>query len=172
MVYNNFEQDMYVVTDGDYVLRIDGSSRTIQASYSIVGLTGSIELDPENEAVYIFGFSNPYKIDNGIVATVSSVGTGNFGALLFNNFNSSMNFSTDIAFSSVFVDDNSLLYSNTPIDYGNIALNQFDGDMYIAGQSGQILVIDTNSGLTKNTESFAVGAITQIIYNCIHLSKL
>ena len=165
MVYNNFEQDMYVVTDGDYVLRIDGLSRTIQASYSVTGLTGSIELDPENEAVYVIGSSNPYKIDNGIVATVSTVASGTFNALLFNNFNSSMNFSTDVEFSSVFVDDDSLLYSNTPIDYGNIALNQFDGDMYIAGQSGQIVVIDTNSGITKNTESFAGGAITQIIYN-------
>src|SRR5690606_20135000 len=102
---------------------------------------------------------------NGIVATVSTIATGINNSLLFNNLNSSMNISNDIAFSSIFVDDNSPIYSNLVMDYGNIALNQFDGDMYIAGQSGQILVIDTNSGNTKNTQSFVGGPITKIIYN-------
>jgi hypothetical protein len=167
MVYNSFEQDMYVVTDSDYVFRIDGLSRSIQASYSVMGLTGPIELDPENEAVYVIGSSFAYKIDNGIVATVSSIVPGTiFNSLLFNNFNSSMNFSSDTgSFSSIFVDDDSLLYSTTTIDYGNIALNQFDSDMYIAGQTGLIVIIDTSSGITKNVESFPGGSITKIIYN-------
>lgn len=166
MSYNSFEQDMYVVTDGDLVLRIDGTTRTIQSTYSVIGLTGSISLDPENESIYGFGSLNPFKIKNGVVSSITSVNTGSsFNSLLFNNLNSSMNFSTDSDFSSIFVDDDSLLYVSNPIDYGNIALNQFDGDMYIAGQSGQLLVIDTDSGITKKAESFVGGSLTKIIYN-------
>ena len=165
MVFNDFEGDMYVSTDGDVVLRIDGGARTLYSSYSIIGLVGSIAYDPENEAVYAFGSTNLYKIDNNAVSLVSTIGIGSSNYLLFNNLNSSMNISSDIGIGSVLVDNDDLVFQNVAIDYGYMALNQFDGDIYVAGgNSGYILTINSTTGLTINTE-YGGNPITKIIYN-------
>lgn len=167
MVFNDFEGDMYVSTDGDVVLRIDGVSRTLYpSSYSITGLAGPIAYDPENEAVYVFGSSDLYKIDNNTASVVSTIGIGTSNYLLFNNLNSSMNISSDIGIGSVLVDNDELVFQNASLDYGYMALNQFDGDIYVAGgNSGYILTIDATTGLTINTEYGSGGPITKIIYN-------
>ena len=164
MVFNDFEGDMYVGTDGG-VYRINGTSRTVDTAYGILSFSHSLAYDPENEAVYVFeNGTNLKKIDNNSIIDIPSVSTGAFNSLLFNNFNSSMNSSTDVIFSSLFVDDNSLYYTSSPTDYGNIALNQFDGDMYI-GAGSQILTIDTATGQQKHSEPFSGGRLTKLIYN-------
>jgi hypothetical protein len=38
MVFNDYESDMYITTDSTSVLRIDGSNRTIQETYTVPGL--------------------------------------------------------------------------------------------------------------------------------------
>ena len=164
MAFNDFESKMYVATDGP-VYRINGNSRTIDTTFGITVFTNSIAYDPENESIYAFeNGTNLKKIDNDVVIDISTVPSGTFNSLLFNNFNSSMNSSTTVQFTSIFVDDDSEIYTANPIDNGNMALNQFDGDMYIAADS-QIITIDTVSGQTKNLEPFAGGRIKEIIYN-------
>jgi hypothetical protein len=164
MVFNDFESKMYIGTLGN-VTRVNGSSRTLDTTFSILAFSHSMAYDPENEAVYTWenGISLR-KIDNNVVTSVSSVSTGTFNSLLFNNFNSSMNSSTNLSFDSVFVDDDSIIYTTSPGDYGILALNQFDGDMYIAGNS-QIISIDTPTGQVKHIEPFVGGSLTKIIYN-------
>ena len=161
MVFNDFESKMYITTDG-VTARIN-SNRTLDTTFGILSLSQSIAYDPENESVYVFGPSLLSKIDNNSIST-TSVLTGTDGSLLFNNFNSSMVALTSLGLSSIFVDDDSILYTSTPGDYGNMALNQFDGDMYIAANS-QIIAIDTPSGQVKHNEPFAGGRLTKIIYN-------
>jgi hypothetical protein len=164
MAFNDFEGDMYVGTNGG-VYRIDGTSRSINTVYSILAFSHSLSYDPENESIYVFeNGTNLKKIDNNSIIDITSVSTGNFDSLLFNNFNSSMNSSTDLIFSSLFVDNDSLYYTASTLDYGNIALNQFDGDMYI-GANSQILTIDTATGQQKHSEPFSGGRLTKLIYN-------
>lgn len=165
MVFNDFEKDMYVSTDVDLVLRIDGLSRTLQTSYQVTGLDGPIAYDPENEAVYASGQTDLYKIDNNTVSIVSAITIGTDNYLLFNNLNSSMNISSDIGIGSILVDTDELVFQNGTLDYGYMALNQFDGDIYVAGSNaGYILTIDSTTGLTINTE-YGGPPITKIVYN-------
>ena len=57
-----------------------------------------------------------------------------------------MNVSSDIGIGSVLVDTDDLIFQNGTIDYGYMALNQFDGDIYVAGgNSGYILTINSFS---------------------------
>jgi len=164
MAFNDFEGDMYVGTNGG-VYRIDGTSRSVNTNYAILSFSHSLAYDPENESIYVFeNGSNLKKIDNNSIIDIPSVSTGNFDSLLFNNFNSSMNSSTDLIFSSLFVDDDSLYYTSSTSDYGNITLNQFDGDMYI-GANSQILTIDTTTGQQKHSEPFSGGRLTKLVYN-------
>ena len=164
MVFNDFESDMYITTDS-VVLRVGGGSRTIDYTYSILAGTNSISYDPENEAIYVFEEgSNLKKIDNGTVSNIPSVLSGDFNSLLFNNLNSTMNSSTDVIFTSLYVDTDTINYTSSPVDYGNQALNQFDGDIYI-GANNQILVIDSATGQQKHNESFSGGRLTKLIYN-------
>jgi len=165
MVFNDFEKDMYVTTNVASVLRIDGSNRTIDTTYPIFVATHSIAYDPENEAVYVMeSGGNLKKIDNNSVVDIPSITTGTFDSLLFNNLTSTMNVSSDLGFSSILVDNDVINFTSSPIGYGNQSLNQFDGDIYL-GIDSQILVIDSNTGQTKNLQPFSGGYITRLIYN-------
>ncbi len=164
MAFNDFESKMYVTTDTS-IRRINGSSRTFDATFGILAFSHSIAYEPENEDIYVYNnATNLKKIDNNIISNFLTISTGTQNSLLFNNFNSSMISLTDNALNAIFVDDGSILYTTTPGDYGNMALNQFDGDFYIAGNS-QILTIDTPTGQVKHYEPFVGGRLTKIIYN-------
>jgi len=165
MVYNDFEKDMYIRTTNN-VLRVDGASRTLQATYSITGATGPMVYDPENEQVYVFGATSLSKIDNNTAYNLGTVSTGLTNSLIFNPYNSSVNtLNSTLIFSSINVDTNIVNFQQPTQDFGPMALNQFDGDIYVAGiTSGFILVIDSTTGVTKNVE-FGGNPITKIIYN-------
>jgi hypothetical protein len=165
MVFNDFENDMYVTTDAAAVLRIDGDTRDWQATYSVYVGTHSIAYDPENEAVYVMSSgTNLKKIDNNAVVNIPSVSTGTFDNLLFNNLTSTINISSDTQFNSVLVDTDVVLFTVNPPDYGYQALNQFDGDIYI-GANSQVIILDSLSGQTKGLQTFAGGQITKLVYN-------
>jgi len=165
MVYHDFEEDVYVqITDN--ILRINGDTRALFSTYSVVGATGPMIYDPENEAVYVFGGSNLYKLDNNSTTSLTSISTGAFNNLAFNPYTSTVNTVNDtLNFSSINVDDDVLQFQESVSDYGPIVLNQFDGDLYLAGISGGfILTVDATTGFTKNIE-FGGNPITRIIYN-------
>jgi hypothetical protein len=165
MVFNDFEEDMYVNTNAVSVLRIDGSSRTISNQYFIYGNDNPIAYDPENEAVFTFyEGTNLYKIDNNAAVSIPAISTGTFNSLLFNNLTSTMNSSSNLGYNSLLLSDDTIEFSVSPTDYGYQALNQYDGDIYIGGAS-VILTIDSTNGQSKNTQSFPGGDVTKLIYN-------
>jgi len=173
MVFNEFESSMYIATDGAALIRVNGNTRSIFTTYPLLVGTNSVAYDPENEAVYAFSSNllSPTlnKVDNNSIVNIPTINTGSFNNLLFNNFNSTMNSSTDISFDSIFVDTDVINYTTTPSEYGYLALNQFDGDIYLGGNS-KVLTIDSTSGLVKNSQVFAGGRITKLIYNPDRLS--
>ena len=165
MVYHDFEQDIYVRTSNN-ILRINGDTRSLFATYSIPGATGPMVYDPENEQVYVFGASNLWKIDNNSATNLGVISTGSTNSLVFNPYTSTINTSTsNLEVSSINVDTDVVAFQETTLDYGDIVLNQFDGDLYIAGrQSGYIITVDSTTGFSKNLE-FGGNPITRIIYN-------
>jgi hypothetical protein len=165
MAFNEFETDMYITTNLASILRINGDSRTIQSTYPILAATHSIEYDPENEAIYVMADgSNLKKIDNNVVVDLPSITAGTFDSMIFNNLTSTMNISSDSGFSSILVDNDVIYFTSTPIGYGEQALSQFDGDIYV-GIDSQILVVDSATGQTKKMIPFSGGRLTKLIYN-------
>lgn len=171
MVFNDFEKDMYVVTNASEVLRINGggfsngTNRTIQTTYGIPGLTNSIFYEPVNESIYVFGSSSLFRIDNG-VATSLSINTQTFDDIIFNNLTLEMNMSdSSTSFRSLNLFNNTVSIDTGVSNYGYLALNQFDGDVYLSSLStNNILVIRPTTGAVVHTEPLPAGT-TRIIYN-------
>jgi hypothetical protein len=164
MVFNEFENDMYVTTDDDLVIRVDGSTRTIQTSYNIPGLTHSIFYEPVNESIYVYGDTNLWKIDNGVTQSVS-LSSQNFTDIIFNNLTGEMNISdSSTQFTRLNLDNDT--YNQTGIgSYGYLTINQFDGDVYMSSLTGNVIyVIDATNGSVKHTAPMSAQT-TKIIYN-------
>ena len=171
MVFNEFENDMYIITDASEVLRVNGggisngTNRTIQTTYGVPGLTNSIFYEPVNEAVYAYGSSNLWKIDNGLTYSLSIV-TQPFNDIIFNNLTGEMNLSdSSTQFRSLDLGSNAITVSTGVSNYGYLALNQFDGDVYMSSLStNSIIVVRPSTGAVVHTESLSSGT-TRIIYN-------
>lgn len=173
MVFNEFEGDMYITTDSNLVMRVNGgpnlnfpgnTNRTIQSNYFIPGLTHSIFYEPVNESIYVYGDTSLWKIDNGVTQSVS-VGSYPFGDVIFNNLTSEMNVSDSTAnFSRL--DLNTNISQSTGIaNWGYMTLNQFDGGVYLSSQTlNSVLVVNpTNGQVIFNAPMDA--QTTRIIYN-------
>ncbi len=162
MVFNSFEGDMYITTDDDYVLRVN-TTRDIQTTYQIINLKlDSIVYEPINEGVYIYA-DNLIKIDNGQVISINDITyESTFNDIIFNNINGQMNISdSSDRFTRLNLDD-SFFISNIG-DYGYLALNQFDGDVYLSSQvTNKIAVI--RNGVWVHQEELS-SPTTKIIYN-------
>ncbi len=175
MVFNDFEKDIYVTTDVDRVVRINGGgssnglNRTIQTQYSVPGLTHSIFYEPVNESIYVYGSSSLWRIDNGITQSVA-ISYGSFNDIIFNNISGQMNVSSNAGPSSIGLFTQLDLSSNSyseyvPNDWGYLAINQFDGDVYLSSQtSDSVLVIDSITGVVKNAQGVSAGT-GKIVYN-------
>jgi hypothetical protein len=165
MVFNEDEGDMYVIQDNDLVIRIDGSTRVIQSSYGVSGLlTTSIFYEPVNSLVYVFGTSNLISINNGVVSTVSSITTEAFNDLIFNNVSGNIAISQTTQFSAIDLSGGLISSTLTGLS-GYLALSQYDGDVYLASQtSNQIIVLDTVNGAIKHTES-VTSQVSKLIYD-------
>ena len=171
MVFNEFEQDMYITTDKDVVMRVNGggignaTNRTIQTTYTVPGLTSSIFYEPANEAVYVYGSASLFKIDNGVTYSLS-ITTQGFEDVIYNNLTNQMNISdSSTLFRALDLSSNSVSISSGVSNYGYLALNQFDGDVYLSSLSlNNIIVIRPTTGAVVHTESLSSGT-TKIIYN-------
>jgi hypothetical protein len=180
MVFSEFDGDMYVITDADQVLRINGGpslpgylptntsnpNRTIQTTYGIPGLTNSIFYEPINEAIYVYGSASLWKIDNGISQSISGITTQTFNDIIFNNLTGEMNVSdSSTSFKSLNLSTDIVTVNTGVSNYGYLALNQFDGDVYLSSLStNSVTVIRPSTGAVVQTIALPAGS-TKIIYN-------
>jgi hypothetical protein len=159
IVFNSFEGDMYVTTDSNFVVRINGSgtlNRTIQTQYTIIGLTHSMFYEPVNESIYVYGSASLWKIDNDIAQSISVTTGPTFNEIIFNNISNQMNISDDTGpygsgvFSTLNLSSN-VSVQNFIINYGYLEINQFDGDLYLSSQnSNEVVIINSMTGLVKS----------------------
>jgi len=166
MVFNEFEKDMYVTTDAEMLIRINGSSRSIQTSYEIPGLmqTG-IFYEPVFEAIYVYSSENLWKIDNGSQTAITGITGSGISHVIFNNLTGTMNISDmEYRFKSLALDTNELAINTNISAYGNMALNKYDGGVYLASSANKISVIDSGNGMVIR-EQLTSAPNSKIIYN-------
>ena len=167
MAFNSFEGDMYVTTNSDLVVRVDGATRTLQTTYGITGssIDHTILYEPVNESIYVYGSASLWKIDNSVPSIVSVVPTQTFNQMIFNNLTGEINIS-DSSANFTQLDLNTNVTSQSGVsNYGYIALNQFDGDVYLSSLSlNTVIVVDAVSGVVKYTAPMSAQT-TKIIYN-------
>jgi len=166
MTYNEFENDIYVVTV-DNVLRIDGNTRVLQPGnsyYNIPGVINNILYEPANESIFVYGSAGLYKIDNGSL-NLLSIPTQIFNDIIYNNLTGDMNIS-DSSFEVTKLGlDGSILKQTDIANYGYMALNQYDGAIYISSQNGSsVVVVDSITQQLVYLNSLGAPT-TKIIYN-------
>ena len=164
MVFNDFEQDMYITTSNDQVIKIDGSLRTIQSSISITNLGYDIYYEPINESIYVYSSTNLWKITGGVLQSIMLTYNG-FNDILFNNLTGNLDISDASSdYTRLSLSDDSTQSNNTG-NYGYMALNQFDGHIYLSSiVSNNILVINPTNGTVVYTEALGAGS-TKLVYN-------
>ena len=164
MVFNDFEGDMYITTNADLVVRIDGLTRTFQTSYGVTGLTHSIFYEPVNEGIYVYGSASLWKIDNGATQSIALPSQA-FNDVIFNNITGEMNVSdSSTNFTRMNLDTDFYLQTGVS-NYGYLMINQFDGDVYLSSQTyDNILVLDGVDGTVKYTAPVSAQT-TKLVYN-------
>ena len=166
IVFSAYDQDMYVTTNGSSVVRINGSDRSIQTSYTISGLqVDTIYYEPANESIFVYSSSNLWKINKGVLSSISAAPRTSFSDILYNNITGELNISDANTFKSFNLDTNNRTINENITAYGYITLNQYDGMVYMSSQTtGSILTINPGNGW--NIHSEIVGSIcTKIVYN-------
>ena len=167
MAFNEFEGDMYVVTTGNWILRIDGSTRQLQplgAYYNISGAINTIVYEPVNESIYVYGSASLYKIDNGVTSTIS-VTTESFNDIIFNNLTGDMTISDSSNKVKKLSLNDTITNDVTIGNHGYMAINQYDGAVYISSQNtNSVIVVDsvTSQLVFMNT---LVAPTTKLCYN-------
>jgi hypothetical protein len=174
MVYNSFENDIYVITNdsSDIVLRIDGATRTLQTTYNIPGLSNmsvsqyNIYYEPFNESIYVWGSASLYKIDNSLIIPISNISTQAFNDIIFNNLTGQI-YISDSSNQLIKLDlnTNNTLFNSSISNYGHIQLNQYDGDIYISSKNtNSVIVVNPINGSVKHTAPMSAPT-DEIIYN-------
>jgi len=168
MTFNVFESDMYIITNSatNTVVRVNGSTRDVQTSYGVPGATGSMFYEPVNESIYVFGNNNLYKIDNGVTYSITSISTGTFDDIIFNNLTGEMNISdSSTLFRGLNLNNNTVSFNTSIGNYGYLALNQYDGSIYMSSLfSNSVLVINPVTGTVIKNIPMSAGT-ERIVYN-------
>ena len=166
LTYSTYDQDMYVTTNGNLVVRINGNDRSIQTTYTITNLqTDTIYYEPANESIYVYSSSNLWKIDKGVLSSITSGTRTAFSDILYNNITGELNVSDVNTFKSFNLDTANLTLNEDITTYGYIALNQYDGMIYMSSKTmNSILTINPSNGWNTHTEP-AGSICTKIIYN-------
>jgi len=182
MVFNDYEGDMYATCEPGEVIRISGGepndedfpggfafpgnpNRVIQISYGIPSVVKDyIFYEPVDESIYVYGGSNLWKIDNGVTQSLSMTYSG-FSDILFNNVSGQMNISdASLNFSRLNISTNASNQTSVA-NYGYLAINQYDGDVYMSSQAfNNIIVIQSQTGLVIYTEPMTAPT-GRIVYN-------
>jgi hypothetical protein len=168
LVFNQFENSMYVAArDGSTLFRINGTTRLIQNSYSVAGLTGDgLLYESFSDSIYVFG-TNLNIVDNGVVNPMSQ-SSGILNTLSYNPIRSGVQVSVPNEFSLLDEVNYSLLYSSlTPI-FGFQDVNLYDGDVYVSNQNSSsppgLYVFDSLGGNINHFVSTGQTS-SELIYN-------
>jgi hypothetical protein len=163
MVFNDFEQSMYINLDNEFVIRVS-SNRVINKTYQIPSLEkDSIYYEPINEGIYIYG-NSLWKIVGNESQQISSIPSLTFSSVIFNNITGSIDISDSSNFyKKLSIEDDSLLQYELGRN-GHITINQFDECVYLSttGTQSEVSVID--NGIEINRISFNSNII-KMIYN-------
>jgi hypothetical protein len=166
MSWNIYEDDAYATTDGNKVIRFDGTTRNIKSEYPITGLrTNAIFYDPASEAVYIWSNTNIWKISSGTEEMLTIPNGGTFTDAIFNNITGEINISDNAMFRSLDIYTDQTSISENIGSYGYISLNQYDGLIYMSSKTKDfIYAIDPTKGWIAHDENI-IGRADKIIYN-------
>lgn len=164
MVYNDSENNLYVTQDDDFLTRIVAQTRSILVSYPITGLFDEIFYEPINSSVYYFDVNGLNNINNGATVSVIGVGTSSFNDLIFNHNGGNIILSQQTSYSKIST-ANTLDFTSTNTEYGRLALNNYDGDVYLPSlNSPKVLVLDTVTGTVKTNRTINSPA-NKLIFN-------
>lgn len=162
--YNDFENSMYVTTDADYVIKINCSTRQEDNAYNVLGLLPTIAYESSQESIYVYGSSNLYRINDGILSATTFT-SQLFNDVIYNPLTSEMNISDSSNNFTRYSIDDQILNQTGISHYGFIALSPYDGGIYISAQnSNSIVTVDSYSGELVYLHSL-MAPTTKIIYN-------
>ena len=164
MVFHEYEEDIYVTTDSDVVLRINGSTRLVQGTFAVVGLKPYIFYEPINKSIFVYGSIFVYIIDNGFIDVNTTLPSSSFADMIFNSMTGELNISdSDNNFYTTGV-TGSIFTSTSISNYGYIGLNPYDGGIYMSSiSSDNIIIIDPLTNLVYNNIQSA--NTTKMCYN-------
>jgi hypothetical protein len=115
----------------------------------------SIFYEPVNSSVLVFNNVNLIDINNGSTQSFTSVGSSSYNQIIFNNLTANLEISQNGIYSIIDTSGNFVQSILSPL-YGNMALSQYDGDVYLASQTTkQVVVIDSINGIIKYNTSFS-----------------
>jgi hypothetical protein len=165
MVFNDYESDIYITTDSTSVLRIDGSNRTIQETYTVPGLIPSIFYEPVNENIYVYATSSLWIIGTTSSQTSLSTNSTEFTDIILNNLTGELNISDSSSNFTKLNLDGTIVSQSNPANYGYLALSPYDGGVYLSSlSSNTILVLDGINGNVLFADQTGAGT-TKLVYN-------
>lgn len=165
MAFNEFERDMYVISV-DSILRIDGDTRLLKASYPLIGvLPDVIFYEPVNESILFFDSNYLHRIDNGVLEELTFE-SELFNEIIFNTISGELNISNSNSnnqFHSLNLDGN-LINQSGVSNYGNMAINQYEGAIYVSSKnSNSVIVVNSN---TQQIRQYTITALSsKLVYN-------
>jgi len=168
MAYNQFEDDIYVTTNADNVLRINGSTRAEYTYYQIPGLHHALVYEPINSSIYVIG-STLSQINNGIVNLSSVPLSGTFSDIIYDNITQNIAASVGSSYYSLNL-DNSLKYGLFSSNNGYLSINQYEEKIYLSSQNGSnIKIIDPSTGNVSYAIELSAPVI-KLVYNPLRKS--
>src|ERR1035437_9076130 len=154
---------MYVTMDNNELLRIDGPTRTIQATYSFTSLKHQLYFDDFGNSMYGFD-NNIFKINAGSVSILSA-GAGTNNSIVVSAYTTNLYASNT---TNTFYSINQLGNLNATMltgNWGELVVNQYDTDIYMATQTiNNILVMDPLTSQIKKT-ILVPGMVSKMVYN-------
>jgi len=163
IVFNTNESDLYLSLTNDSMVRLDGSTREIQTTYNIVGLTSSLFYEPSESAIYSFASSGLNKINNGNISVFANIQAQDKNYFVYNNTQDVIVISQTNLLSTIYKENGSLVSSISTSDVGPLVVNQYDGDVYIAADK-ELKVFSSREGKFLWSQRFT-GPIQKIVYN-------
>jgi len=163
--YNSYDTSVYVTDDAENLYKIPASTpgvATLLANRP--GLKHQLYFDDYGNGMYGFD-NNPFKVINGSFSTIGLIGSASNSSIVVNSYTTNLYISNSTNAYYSIDQSNNLNYSTLMGNWGELVVNQYDTDIYMASQTANdILVIDPIVGQIKKTIN--IGAVmTKMIYN-------
>lgn len=161
--YNSYDTSVYVTTDSNYLYTISSAGVSSFVTFSGT-LKHQLYFDDFGNGLYGFE-NNPYKIINGSVSNILSIGSASNSSIVVNTYTSNLYISNDTNTYYSIDQTGNLGYSTLMGNWGQLLVNQYDSDIYMASQTtSDVLVLDTITGQIKKTVNLG-GVMTKMVYN-------